>query len=525
MPSFTQGLSGGLRIMLAGQNISQYVAESSILIKTVLGQGAGSGTGTGRSATIEFLAYLGPLYTAQGAGTPPTRPTLVRMGEIQVFDVNNNLLFGGYAAKFVDKTGLTAQSTCVKVEGYDYWQHLDRINTNIVVDGLTDLQVIQQAQQKYAPWLTLSLPTTSNYLFSADNYRNLSMQKLLQKVANITGFQIWVTPDKVLHYSVPTNAPLSPFSLSDHPNFSTSYQFLVTDVQTDDTASVNRVFFYGGKIPSNDYTQDLSVFANGTNDTFPLAYYPRQSTDGKIHVKLNNGPDLVLGSATGTVNAKNKLKKNGGICDVLINYDAHTLIFNVPPPTGSKVTCKYRYELPQVTTLADYSSYQYYGMWLDSAVSDKAVVDRQEAIQRSRVILNEESRGLRTLKFTCWKPGLQVGQLIQIDHTVRNIHDRLVLQEIDIVPRGGGNYEYQCTAGSWNWNLVDAIKQSAQYAAPRDVTTGDSGTDIDAEECYDILGVADTVTHTTQTMGQFYARSTPSHDGHDAYPGFSSVSS
>ncbi len=65
----------------------------------------------------------------------------------------------------------------------------------------------------------------------------------------------------------------------------------MTSFTLDDDATVNRVYFYGGKQVSDDFTQDLSVQANGSNKVFQLLYHPNDASDGSIHVNVA-GVDL-----------------------------------------------------------------------------------------------------------------------------------------------------------------------------------------------------------------------------------------
>src|SRR5258708_9526465 len=62
---------GGLTVKLAGQDISTYVSEPTIVIKDTLAQGAGTNSGgTGRAKKGSFLCSLGPAASALGSGQP-----------------------------------------------------------------------------------------------------------------------------------------------------------------------------------------------------------------------------------------------------------------------------------------------------------------------------------------------------------------------------------------------------------------------------------------------------------------------
>jgi hypothetical protein len=321
--------------------------------------------------------------------------------------------------------------------------------------------------------------------------------------------------------------------LSNQPDFVTSHSCGVDDMTIDDTATINRVTFYGGKVPSNDFTQDLSTQVNGSNKTFVLAYYPRVAADGNIHVNLNGGADLVLGYLLGT-GTQNKFKSQGGLCDVLLNADGHTLNFDVAPASGSTLTCRYRYEFPLIVQLRDQISYNYYGQWYDSIISDDSVFDNMTAVTRCRTVLAENSMGQTTLKIHCYKSGILPGQILPVYHSVRGLSTTFMVQEVDINPLGAGNFRYDITCGDWRWNFMDlvlATAQSAQNALTQSnspTSSDDNGqgqTSVDVTQSSQGHTVVSSTNTISYTPGQFYSRSTPSGDGHDAYVGLATITS
>ncbi|GHO44512.1 hypothetical protein [Ktedonospora formicarum] len=513
----------GLRVTLAGVDITKQVDESTISISNTLGQGAGTGGGgSGRAATCTLRSTLGPISQAVGAGTKVTTPTLVRQGEIRIYDSSNNCIFGGFATKFTDATLKTTIYTTV--ECHDYWQSLARVVINENFENVTDIQFIRIVLTKYAPWVDLSnLPTKANYLFPIRTTRNDTLQKALQDIADITGFQMWIDPNKKFYYQSPYQNTTAPFSLSNTPNFFNSFNLAVDDYEFDDNSIINRVYFYGGKRPTDDYLQDLSTQVNGTNKTFVLAYYPRRASDQKIHC-YRNGQEINMGVVLGD-GPENTYKSKGGTADALMNADAKTIEFDVAPPAGSTIQAKYRYELPLVVVLSDNKSVAYFGNFYDGVISDENVIDPQTAVQRCRILLLQQSYGLVTMKVRCWKPGIQAGQTLRIDHDIRQIHSTFVVQQVDVAPLGAGNFVYTISLGAWNWNLVDIVKLAVAHTTPIDTLSVEQVAPVIAETDNENFNVSFTVTTKSQPFGGYYARDTPQNDGHDAYPGFFSITS
>lgn len=444
----------------------------------------------------------GSTMSAWGIGQS-LRPTLVRQGEIKVYDTTGTCIYGGYASDIIDQIGISESGRSViysDINATDYWQDWDRINiVSEVFDGQTDFYVIRYLINKYAPGVDYSsVPSTGGFTLGPLNFKNMSLQKAVQSVADKTGYACWITPDTVFKYAAPGGFATAPFALSTTPDFISSYQMGFTSYEQDDTSAINRVTFYGGKQLSGDYTQDLSPLCNGNADTIPLAYYPHKSSDGLYHVHVG-GVSKTVGFY-GSTGAANTLIKNGGSADVLINIDAHTLIFNTAPSnTGiNSVTCTYRFEAPLVVQIVDNASVAFYGRYLDGTISDTSIFDTQTAAVRCRTLLNEQSFGLATLKVKCWTAGIQSGMLLRVDHDSRNIHETFLVQEVDIQPLGGGAFEYQITAGAWHWNLVDFVMTTALNASVSDASSDESAVATQIQDMNESVNVAEAWTKTTR---------------------------
>lgn len=510
-----------MKVVLAGQDITSYVDEYSIDIADTLGQGPGVwGGGTGRAATCKFMTTLGPAALAQGSGQKITQPSLVRMGEVQVFAKDGTLVYAGYVGQLSDKTERTRVYT--EVACYDYWQHLDRIIINEVFNGHSDVHIISSLLNKYAGWIDRSeLPKTGNLTFGPRIFRNTSLQKALQKIVDSVGWTIWIDYHKRVHYYNPAQALVAPFGFSTSPDFRNTFDMEVTEYEIDDTSAINRVTCFGGRHLSQDITQDLSTQANGRNTIFQFPFYPHEASDGKYHVKVNNGHDLVLGFAS-AAGAKNTLKPKGQ-ADVLLNTSAKALTFAKAPPKDAAVSFRYRYEIPLVVSVTDKDSFDFYGMYLDGTISDETILETSVAIERCKILLFEQSRGLTTLKLTTRKNGLSAGMLVGVHHAVRGIDNKFIVQEVHPVPLGGGQFKYEISLGAWSWKLVDVLLHTAYLTTPRDDNIEeDQQTSItNAFQINETITIADFVTFKGgHAPTYFYVRSAPLHDGHDAYPGF-----
>lgn len=521
------------QIMLAGQDITQYVDQMSIDIHDTLGQGGGagsSGSTQGRAATFKFNTSLGPLSTAIGAGQPVPggTPVLVRQGEVVIKDATGTTIFGGFATKLTDtSTSLLGQTrqNFTTVEGIDYSTSLQRTLINESFSAQTDIQIIRFVMQKYVPWVNLQyLPTNPAYLFSIKNFRSQTVEQVLQTIAGITGYLMFVDYQKNLHYIPPTAVSTAPYSVSSNPNFINTFPHGVVEYLVDDTSIINRVSFYGGTRLSNDVTQDVSPMANSSNKIFMFAYFPSTAADGKYHITVN-GVDQVYGSANGAGPA-NTLISNGGTASLLLDPGSRTATFDTAPATGTTILLRYRYSFPISLQIADEKSHQFFGdPYLDGTINDNTVFDLQTAIQRSKIMLSQQNFGLTSLKVDVWKPGVQAGMVINVFNALRGINGNYIVQEVQIAPLGAGNFVYHLSLGAWNWNIIDFLLKLPTLSTFQNDQQNSNQETVIIESIISKVQVHDVWTTITTAPGVYYARAAVVGDGHDAYPGFATISS
>lgn len=481
------------------------------------------------SSFVSFQATHTALVT-QTTYQSPTVPLLVRQGEIIITDTTNTIVFGGFATKYTDTStsvlGQTKQNFTT-VEGIDYSTSLQRTLVNEVFTGATDIYIIQYVMNKYVGWVNLQyLPTNPGYTFATKNFRNVSVEQVIQTVAGITGYLVFVDYLKNLHYVSPTTASSAPFNLSSVPDFVTTFPHAVEEYLIDDNSAINRVFFYGGTKTSVDFWQDISPLANGNNVTFPLAYYPSPMSDGKYHLKIN-GVDSTISTSTSS-GAAGQFVSQGGTATALIDPGAKAITFDTgyAPAAGATVLAGYRYSFPLSLIITDEGSHRYYGgAYLDGSIDDNTIFDITTAIQRCKVLLSQQSYGLLTLKLEVYnKPGVQAGMLIHVYNQLRGINATYLVQEVQTEPLGAGNFVYHLTLGAWNWNLIDFLMKLPTLATFQDNQSETQET-VNIVQVLTNVNVHDAWSSKISTQGLYYARATAVGDGHDAYPGFSTVTS
>jgi hypothetical protein len=513
----------GYKVLLAGQDITNFVSEETIDVESALGQGAGTaGNSGGRAATATFTTSLGPAAQAYGAGQvlPRGGPFLVRQGEVKIYDASSTLIYHGYAAKLDDKTDTVNVFT--EIECYDDWQDLDRVSINELFINVTDVYVINYLLSKYAPLYNRPLLPAPTFTFPRLIFRGTTLQKALQKIADTTGFQVYITPDLKVHYRPLSAASTAPFQLSEH-NVDDVHVVGMSniDFEQDDNAIINRVLVVGGYYYSSNFTQYLDAQNTTGNLTFSLAYQPFPSSDGLIHV-TSNGAELVVGYA----NSSDALKSAGGTKDVLINQDQQTALFNAQPT--NPVHAVYKYKIPLVVQLTDEASHTFFGRYFDTTVLDSSIIDIPTGIQRGRALLAQQNYGLATLTCSIRIPGLQAGMLVQVNHNIRGIHATFQVQKVTYKPQGNGVFFYDLELGAWKWNLADIftwLDRNSALAAMADSTNNSEEAVVQVSTASSSLHASTAWVNYQRTHGGYYARTAPLGDGHDAYAGLFTIAS
>jgi hypothetical protein len=304
-------------------------------------------------------------------GNTQAGPYLVRQGLVQIYDSNNTNIFTGYVAKLNDMSQYP--QSFVEIECYDYWQDLDRVVVNEVYVNESDTYIIRNLLQKYAPWIDRSLiPTTNQFTFTIKRFKQYSLQKAIQAVADTVAYEVYITPDAKFYYAAPHTATTAPFGFTDslEPlDFRAWVNYKVDQYTQDDNAVVNRVFYYGGQRLVGDYTQDCSGQCDGKSKVFLLAYAPEKASDGAIHVTIN-GSDISTG-----YEGIDTLISQGGSYQAIVNTVSKVVQLDTAYPAGTIASVRYRYKVPLILTLTDQGSYQYFGRYYDATLADDSIYD------------------------------------------------------------------------------------------------------------------------------------------------------
>ncbi len=504
----------GYAVTCAGVDITQYVEDKTMIVKSSINQV--------RGATLEF--------EVRGTGVALLKP----WGEIAVTDFTNTKVFGGYLTMLDDASfALTPRQ---KVSCQDYTQ---RLLTRVVIAVYVeqgDVAVLKNLLNTYFPWVDTSQLPASTAIIPRIQFNRLDVLACVTRICSLSNYVFWIDPNKVAHYADVNSAQVAPFGISDSPDNVTTFGAHFTQHSWDYTSLTNRVYFYGGTTRSLDNVEDVSSQASGSMATFSLAYPPLPSsvvmpytnpvsgyTYGKRAIVVTvNGNQY----AAGQENYDNLIGVNNGTCVVVANRDEKHIRFaqgNIPAK-GSTVTVTYQYDVPIILSAQDSQSYAAFGDWFDGRVSDQRMVDLSAAQLRATTIIEQEGFGKQTGTLSIYKPGLVAGQAINIVNGVRGISGQFLIQTVTGNNKGAGVFEYDVEYGAYNKTLQDHLTALNTLVGPEDTYNANDITNQSSSQSALVLfpdaHVQPTLTDSLYALTQstshgYYPGTAP------AYPGFS----
>lgn len=487
------------QITVGGVDITPYVNEKDTFqIEEALDQ---------RTATCEFIV--------RDAGCD----AILGMKEIEIFDNAGHKLYGGFAAQISDASD--TKTHMLDVQGIDYTQRLSHRMCNEIFIETGDVTILRTLLIKYAPWVDLGhLPSGNTTIVPRFPLNRKDLLTAIRQLSDVTGYVFWVDNYKNANYQNPDSSVPAPFGISDHADNLKDFSGLISKHELDYTNLTNRVFVIGGTTLSSDYTQDMSVAADGTNKVFFYQYRPKGTSrlinkTHKIEVYVDGEAQVV-----GTENFNNL--KPQDIYDCLVNLDEKLLRFAFAPRAGAKVITKYRYEIPILLAIQNIKSFRVFGDWFDAKIADNRIVDASVAQLRGQTIVNQFSFGETVGQIDDIRVGgLHVGQNIPIYNRVRNINGNFLIRQLTITSKGNGDLRYSIQYGHHNRSLIDQYHKLNIVVNPDDTFDADLTNEADATA---LLITVDDETITSTFIDAATFNSLANHHyypGGGAFPGFS----
>ena len=292
--------------------------------------------------------------------------------------------FAGYIASLeIAIIGITKTYRC---QCQDYTILLDSAIANEVYTSSTCAEIINSAFTAYLPEID-----SATYVETGETVDRLvcnrwTLRELVNYLANLCGFDWYVDYNKKLHFfAKETN--VAPFGLSDSPDNSATYPFLMRSYTKDATRIINLVLVRGGTRLSDD--TDFELPGDGQTKELWLPY-KMFAPDGETNILVwkNTGSDA---SPTWTAQTVGIDGIDTGK-DALHNQNEKMLKFTTAPPNLKRsVKVHSKYEVPILARTRSFSSYTKYGRWFEGKVTDKDINSVALAKLRGKAVLAESA--------------------------------------------------------------------------------------------------------------------------------------
>ncbi len=368
--------------------------------------------------------------------------------------------FAGYIASLT--TTIEGITKMRHLHCQDYTLLLEMALVRFPYSSQTDKAIIQNAFTISTPPLTEIDTASIGGTTTIDKFtaNSISLRRLLDMLAELTGMEWYVDYSKVLHYFTPAS-DVATDGFSTTPDSVTLWPMEEFTYDRDGQGIVNRVLVEGGKVESEDKTDTFP--ANGTDTKFKMPEQFIRAPDGetKILVYRNTGTDGAPVWTAKTVGIANV--EAVASFDVMFNPLDSTLEWAVAPSnlvTAYKVTRRFLYTIQQ--SVPEASSYTTYGRWFDKLYVDHNIRSIQEAENRGRMILNEQAYAKQILRFGHLVDGFHTGQQVRVVHGILSLDAYYTVAKIikKIWPASGAlqmHYTMELAGSHPNDDIIDNL--------------------------------------------------------------------
>lgn len=247
--------------------------------------------------------------------------------------------------------------------------------------------------------------------------------KCLQQLAELSGCDWYVDEDKDIHFFQKSSIP-APFNLTDT---SGNYYFDTLQVRSDVKNLRNTIIVRGGTYLGNSITEE--IVADGDQITFVWAYKYSNAVWKKNAVALSVGIDFT---------------DDPTLFDALYNFNEKALKF----PDASKplvddlITVTGDPHIPVIVKVKDPVAIAANGAF-EYKVIDKSINSKEGARDRASAELRGWAAEIHEGRFETKTAGLQVGQSINVQSTIRGINQDYIINAIDSFLTNGNEWRHR----------------------------------------------------------------------------------
>lgn len=281
----------------------------------------------------------------------------------------------------------------------------------------------------------VNCPVTINYI--AFNYEYPS--KCLQQLAQIVNYDWYVDQSKNIYFFL-KGSTAAPFNLTD-TNQKYDYKTLI--INRDIKNLRNSVIVRGGEYLGNSNSE--TVIADGSQTTFLQMY-------------KYSGIAVTVAAASKTVGVDNI--DDPTLFDCLYNIDEKAIKFPTAskPTVGQAVVVTGLPYYPVITKVVNPSSIATYGEFQYKIV-DKSINSKEAARDRARAEITQWAQSINEGSFKTLSTGLDTGQLINIQSTIRGINQDYIISRITSRMKTPTTFIHTCTlVTSQTYGMVEFLQ-------------------------------------------------------------------
>lgn len=320
------------------------------------------------------------------------------LNDIEIID-GSQTIFGGQIVS-VHET-VEGKLEYYECEAKDYSFDMDRYLVVQVYENMTVTQIITDIKNNFLPAgydiTNVACPVTLKYI--SFNYEYPS--KCLQQLAQITNYDWWVDEDKKIYFKL-KGATSAPFNLTDTNQ---KYIYGSLKISQDIRNLRNSIIVRGGEYLGASSSEDIE--ADGDQLIFLQGYRYNSVTVAVNAVSKTVGIDNIDDPAS---------------FDCLYNFQEKAVKFKTAtkPTAGQIVTVGGFPYIPVVTKLTNSASITEFGEFQYKIV-DKSINSKEAARDRARAEITQWANEINEGSFDTHESGLETGQSIIINSTIRGI--------------------------------------------------------------------------------------------------------
>ena len=336
-------------------------------------------------------------------------------------------IFGGTIVK-IRKRIKGVDILVYEVECKDYTHALDRL---LIVKSYTDQTIKQIVDDLVTNHFDSSITGTNVSSQATTTIEKISFDyarasDILTKLAEMIQFDWWVDFDKDLHF-VPKGTDGAPFDLADDTG---TYEWKTLVLKEDDTQLRNTIYVKGGTYVGNTRTDDKVGEGDAELTLFNLSYiYAEKPVVKKAGVTQTVGIEFT-----------DELGVDG--IEVVWNKLGRYIEFDVAPASGNDIEITGDPEIPLLLKLTSPGSVSSKGVY-EFKINDKNIKSITDARQRAQAELDAFADTLDEGGFRTKKAGLEAGQSIRIQSTIRGIDDNFIIRRVLTRFRSPGKLFYE----------------------------------------------------------------------------------